>query len=103
MSITLRKSRIRGSRARLRTHMMHTTIAPRFSMAGRPLSTSRLPINPTTACRSITPPPTILMRFSPTQPTWLGTHPPGTWGTQGRRTSAPVPRPMLSSRPFILL
>lgn len=103
MSSTRHKSRIRAIRPRLRSHMMPTTTGPRFSMPGRPRSTSRLLINPTTACHSIIPPLTTRTPSSLTQPTSPATHRPGTWDTRGRRTLAPAPRPMLSWRLSTLL
>jgi len=93
MSTTRHKSRIRGSRPRLRTHMTRTTIEPRSSMPGRPPYTTRRPIHPITVCPNTTPPinPT---RSSLIRVTWLGTHRPGIWGTQGRHISAVALRPI---------
>jgi hypothetical protein len=87
MSSTRRKSRIRGSRPRLRTHMTRTTIEPRSSMPGRPPYTIRLPIPPITVYPNTTP-PTTPTRSSLIRATWLGTRRPGIWGIRGRRISA---------------
>lgn len=103
MSTTRHKSRIRPSRPRLRTHMMRTTTAPRFSMPGRHPSTSRLRINPTTACLNITRPPTTHTRSSQTLPTLPATRPHDTWAIRDRRTMALAPHLTPSWRPFTLL
>ena len=102
MSTTRRKSRIRGSRPRLRTLMTRTTIEPRSSMPGRPPYTTPLPTRRITACPNTTPPitptPSSLIRA-----TWLGTRRPGIWGIRGRRILAPALRPIVLWRPSIHL
>jgi len=103
MSITRHRSRIRPSRAKLRILMMRTTTEARFSMAGRRRYTSRLPINPTTACHSISRPHTTLIPSSLIPHISVATRGHDTWGFRGRRTTVPVLRPTAPCLPCILL
>lgn len=99
MSTIRHRSRIRPSRAKHRIiAMMRTITEARFSTAGRRPYMSRLPINPTTGCRSIIPLLTILSltRYLRTLRIWADTRGHGTWDMQGRRTIQVAPRPIPS-------
>lgn len=115
MSTTRRKSRIRGSKPRLRMDMMRTTTTgPQSSIMGRrPLhhlrlllpSTNSPPTSRTMAYHTTRLLPTThtLIRFSRTHPISPVTPQPGTWDIPDHRILAPARRPMPSSRRCIQL
>ncbi|CCC11455.1 hypothetical protein SMACR_02112 [Sordaria macrospora] len=86
MSIIRHRSRIRPSRARLRTPMKRITIEPLSNMLALRACTNRPPTKPIMVCRNIMPRPIILIRSSQIRATWADIPAHDTWVIPDRLT-----------------
>ncbi|KAK3340045.1 hypothetical protein B0H65DRAFT_510261 [Neurospora tetraspora] len=86
MSIIRHRSRIRPSRARLRTPMKRTTTEPLSNMPACRACTNRPLTKPIMACHNIMPKPIILIRSSQIRATWANIPAHDTWVIPDRLT-----------------